>query len=79
MKITLNQGTNRNTKAYVVTINEHELFFSYSTCIAYRGPLGHFRLDNTWGPTTGRHINEMGLRNLPIVTEKEMETTLSSI
>lgn len=35
--ITLTNPTGRNTKAHVVTIGEREYFFSYETCIAFRG------------------------------------------
>ena len=79
MKIKLKKGTNRNTQAHIVSLNDHTMFFSYETCIGYDGPLGQFRLDNLWGPTTGRHINEMGLRNYPVISQQEMENILSSI
>ena len=79
MRVRLTQGTYRNTKAYVLDLNEHTLYFSYKTCIGYNGPLGRFRRNNDWGPTTGRHINEMGLRNWPVVSKEEMEKTLGKI
>ena len=79
MRVILTQGTYRNTKAYVLYLNNHDLYFSYETCIAYAGPLGRFRRENDWGHTTGRHINEMGLRDWPVVSKEEMEKTLAKI
>ena len=79
MEIRLEKGTHRNTQAHIVRINQHTLYFSYETCIAYEGPLGRFRLENSWGPTTGRHINEMGLKDLPIILDQEMELLLEKI
>ena len=79
MEITLKKGSHRNTQAHIIYINKHTLFFSYETCIGYIGPLGSFRLKNYWGPTTGRHINEMGLRDLPVVSREKMEETLKKI
>lgn len=79
MNIRLIKGSERNTRATIVTINEHTLYFSYSTCIAYRGPLGSYRIANHWGPTTGRHFSEMDIKELPIVDDKSFETILSQI
>ena len=79
MDIRLSKGTWRNTQAHVLGLNNHTLYFSYETCIAYSGPEGHFRLDNHWGPTTGRHINEMGLRTWPIATNDVMDNALKQI
>ena len=79
MKISLKKGLERNTQAYILHLNEHTLYFSYRTCIAYSGPSCNFRLSNSWGPTTGRHINEMGLKDWPIVSSQEMERELAKI
>ncbi len=37
MTISLRNPTGRNTKAHIVTISGREYFFSYETCIAFRG------------------------------------------
>jgi hypothetical protein len=66
-EIKLRNPTGRNTPAHIITIGEHDFYFSYETCIAYRGPLVHCRIPNLWGPTTGRHIREMGVYNWPEV------------
>lgn len=70
--LSFSHASRRNTKAYIVTIGDVEAFISYDTVVAVRSPKGCGRLDNVWGPTTGRHINEMGLRDWPIVDEAEL-------
>lgn len=71
--ITLCNPTGRNTPAHVVGLEDGtQLFFSYETCIAKESPDGtQQRLANVWGPTTGRHFNEMGLAHWPIVESIE--------
>ena len=68
----LSNPTGRNTKACVVEIGPHTLFFSYATCIAYTGPLGRARRANVWGPTTGRHFRELGCAGFPVVEADEL-------
>lgn len=72
----LRKGSERNTQCHVVQIGDHEFFFSYQTCVAYRSSTMRCRLENVWGPTTGRHINEMGVKAWPIVTKEVMENTV---
>lgn len=64
MRVELCNPTGRKTQAHIVTIGENEYFFSYNTCIAFRGMInGEYRamrVANSWGPTTGRHFNELG-------------------
>ncbi len=79
--ISLTNPTGRNTKAHVVTIGDREYFFSYQTCIGYRGPIpgvkvdgfGGIRIANSWGPTTGRHFRELGCADFPTLTSEEFE------
>lgn len=61
--------TGRNTKAHVVEVGENEYFFSHETCVAFRGKAldgrhVQVRLENSWGPTTGRHFKRARLRQL---------------
>jgi len=64
LSIMLNNPTGRSTEARVLRLGPGlTLYFSYSTLIGVSGPLGAVRCTNTWGPTTGRHMNEMGLRS----------------
>ncbi len=72
--ITMKNPTERNTEARVVDIGNVRLFFSYETLIAIQsGEVYTARRDNVWSPTTGRHINEMGIAHFPIVDEDELE------
>lgn len=52
-----------NNKAHIVRLGGLWLYFSYETCIgmSYGGEC--IRCINKWGPTTGRHINQMGIRD----------------
>lgn len=69
----LRNPTGRNTRAHVAEIGEHEFFFSYETCIAYRGPSypRGIRIANSWGPTTGRHFHELGCADFDLVEKIE--------
>lgn len=64
MRVRLYNPTNRNTQAHVVEVGDDTYYFSYETCIAFRGIRGGkslvIRRPNDWGPTTGRHFKEMG-------------------
>lgn len=68
-----------NGKATRVDIGDHVVFFSYKTAIAYRGPLGACRVDNYWGPTTGRHFKALGVYDLPMVSQEELKAKLDRI
>lgn len=36
----------------------YDFYFSYQTCIAFRTPkTGLVVRENSWGPTTGKHLN----------------------
>ena len=62
----------RNTECYGVGINGVELYFSYKTLIGVFGKDGARRRENIWGPTTGRHIRELHLENVPVMEEAEL-------
>ena len=66
--------SDRNTQAFSVGLGGHRFFISYQTVVAYTGPLGNCRLENSWGPTTGRHIADMGIKGLPVVDEDTLES-----
>ena len=67
MRVYLSNPTGRKTNAHILELGEHDLFFSYATLIAYRGPNGKARIVNSWGPTTGRHFKELGCAGFPVV------------
>ena len=66
----------RNTQMYKTTLNGITLFCSYDTVIGYSSSYNRARLANSWGPTTGRHMNEHGIRDYPEVAENEMENMI---
>ena len=59
-----------------VKIGAVELFFSYETLIGVSGTgyamTGKARVENTWGPTTGKHINQFGLKEAPVVSHDRL-------
>lgn len=65
----------RNTKRYEARIGRLVLHFSYGTCVGVvYHPLGILaRVKNHWGPTTGRHMNEAGMRAWPEVSLEELD------
>lgn len=78
--ISLQPGTDRNTKAHIVTLNDvYDFFISYQTVVGIRFPSGRYRLPNTWGPTTGRHINEMGIRDYEEVGDEVFDKKMNEI
>ena len=59
MEVSLNHFS-RGTNAHMVHIGPLSLWFSYQTCVAFRGRDGYTWVrENSWGPTTGRHLNEI--------------------
>ena len=77
MKLRFHKATNRNTQAYVISIGSAAFCISYETVVAVSGEIDdkyiQARLDNTWGPTTGRHMNEMGVRDYPVLDTEAFE------
>lgn len=65
---------NRNTKCYRLRIGGLHLCISYDTIIAAQFGNKFLRRDNEWGKTTGRHMNELGVREWQVGTEEEIET-----
>ncbi len=65
--------TDCNNKAHILAIGDCEYFFSYQTCIAFRGTSAgayiKVRIANAWGPTTGKHFKALGAYDFPAVTD----------
>jgi len=57
------------------------LYFSYQTCVAFYPPHGERVIsENSWGPTTGRHLNELdGGRKKERVPRAEFEEKLAEV
>lgn len=75
--IQFRHGSRRNTKCYGVAIGNYNFGISYETVVSAHGPK-HGRLSNTWGPTTAKHICDLGARDLPVITTEEMEKIYES-
>ena len=50
-------SSNCGANALVFSIGEIDVYFSYQTPVAFRGPNGLRVRENEWGPTTGKHLN----------------------
>lgn len=60
-------------KCYSISsIANMSMFFSYETLIAVCINGKTIRVTNTWGPTTGRHFNLMGLKDAQKVNQNKM-------
>ena len=76
--LTFRHASSRDTKAYVIYLGQHKFYISYETIVGYKDMGGDgVRLKNEWGPTTGRHIREMGISDFPIVSEDELRTVIN--
>ncbi len=76
--ISLRKATNRNTPLHEVEYGTMlTLYFSYETIIAFRcDTLGSFMTSNRWGPTTGRHMNELRRDSFTQVDEEAFDKKL---
>lgn len=70
--ISFTHGSKRNTKCYIVCVGGVTTYISYETVIAaeYKGEC--VRAQNTWGPTTGRHMRDMGVYDWPQLSLREL-------
>jgi len=59
--------------AYSVEIGGVTLFFSYATLIGVWSINRKVRVENQWGPTTGKHINAFGLKEAEVVPFEDIE------
>lgn len=48
---------NYGAHTLLFSINGVDIYFSYDTVVAFRGPQGLRVRENSWGPTTGKHLN----------------------
>lgn len=62
----------------IVTIENHEFYFSYNTCVAVRNEKGSFRIEPI-SKTTARHMTNLGIKDWPVITEEELNTYLPKI
>lgn len=77
MSLRFSKESNRNTQCYSISINGHTFGISYTTVIAYWGPLGNCRIKNHWSTTTGRHFSDLGAKDLPLVDDAVMDERIA--
>lgn len=63
-------------KCYQITIPGMLLHFSFETCIGVTTHNERIRLKNIWGPTTGKHINKLDIKDYDIVSEEELNKAI---
>lgn len=74
-------GSNRNygLNSVCVELGIIDLYFSYSTVVAFRSPdTGLVISENDWGPTTGKHLNALGSKDVRI-SRAEFEQQLADM
>ena len=83
MNFDFRHATHRNTKAYRVFLGDAVIYISYETPVGLQGYIGStwygVRRENAWGPTTGRHMKEMGIHHYQEVGEAEFEEMLEQM
>jgi len=57
------QNYSRGNNAICVTIGDLDLYYSYSTIVAFRHGSNFFVCENIWSATTGKHINDIDGRD----------------
>ena len=56
------KSNNYGLNSILVEIGNLDLYFSYQTVVAFRSPeTGLVVSENNWGPTTGKHLNAIGV------------------
>lgn len=61
-----------------VSVMGVNVLFSYQTAIAFNDDRQRLRVRNTWGPTTGRHMNEANVRDYTEVSDKAFNEALDA-
>lgn len=64
-------------KAFHLNIMRQTIFFSFETIIGVHAENNRMRLHNSWGVTTGKHINKMGIREFEEVSEETLMDVIS--
>lgn len=84
MKVSLNtylrySSGNYGAHAMCLRLGDLDLYFSYSTVIAFSAPdHGLCVSENLWGPTTGKHLKAIvGHRSIIRMTRTEFEAALA--
>lgn len=62
----------------LVTVGDLELAFSYKTVIGFNAGDGWYLSENLWGPTTGKHLNQLP-RGHGRLSRPEFEAKLAEV
>jgi len=70
------KGSDRNTPCYRVSVGDVTCYISYETVVGVsgyndKGELVRLRRKNVWGPTTGRHMSDMDIREYPELDDED--------
>jgi hypothetical protein len=80
MEVRLHRVSQRKTEFYEVQINDLFLYFSYGECVAFSALSVPITVcENVWGPTTGRHLNELGPRKESRLPHAEFQRRLAAV
>lgn len=77
--ITIREATDRNTKCLYLDVGGVGMVVSYTTVVAASYAGRRIRRVNTWGPTTGRHMQETNCHDWPQLEEAEFEEALNEM
>lgn len=73
MSINLYKPGTYTGQAYSVYVGNCILYFSYNTLIGFSDNQCNLRRSNIWGPTTGKHMNYLGIKEFKEISEDELE------
>jgi len=59
--------------------DEGTFYFSYDTCIAFRGHGQFIIRENEWGPTTGKHLNFINTDKSLRISSSKFKSILAEI
>jgi len=80
IEVKLKKASDRNTESHWVSVAGVDMFFSYATCMAFIGGRRCMCRKNTFGPTTGRQMNEAGVRAFSQAkSEEEFDAALQRV
>ena len=75
-----NSYKSKNPNDIVVSIGELDIYFSYTTPVAFRSPEGGLTCRvNVWGPTTGKHLNAIEPDKSKRVPSEHFENLLDNV
>lgn len=70
----------RDGNSNAVSVGDLRLYFSYDTLIGYEDSVdGRVATRNYWGPTTGKHLNSLDVRQDERCQKEEFEAKVSEM